>query len=54
MKVSVSVGAAFYPDDGKDFKTLYTACDTALYHSKKIGKDTYSFYDSEKESGGEQ
>lgn len=41
---SVSVGIAQYPDDGNDFKSLYSAADKALYHVKQNGKNSYHFY----------
>lgn len=44
-KVSVSIGVALCPEHGTTFKELYTAADTALYRSKRGGKDTYTFYD---------
>ena len=42
-KISASIGVSFFPQDGKRFEELYSASDKALYHSKKAGKDTYSF-----------
>ena len=52
-KVSASIGAAFFPDDGRSFTELYAAGDKALYSSKKHGKARFSFYDeTEKEGGG--
>lgn len=51
--VSASIGAALFPADGKDFETLYKACDTALYRSKKTGKNKHSFYDETITKGGE-
>ena len=52
-KVSVSIGIALFPQDAKDFASLYSACDRALYTSKKQGKDTFTFYDTleEREEG---
>ena len=44
-KVSGSIGIAVFPDNGTSFDELYKASDTALYYSKKHGKDTYTFYD---------
>ena len=41
-KISVSVGCALYPKDGKRFKELYKSADQALYISKRGGKDTYT------------
>ena len=42
FKVSVSVGAALYPENGKTFNALYKAADSALYRSKGRGKNTYT------------
>ena len=41
---TASIGAAVYPDDGKNFKALYEAADQALYRSKNRGKAQLTFY----------
>ncbi|MBE5963436.1 MAG: diguanylate cyclase [Lachnospira sp.] len=41
---SVSIGIAQFPEDGKDFGSLYNAADKALYHVKQNGKNSYHFY----------
>lgn len=46
-KISVSIGAAFSPEHGNDFSTLYKCADSALYNSKRSGKDTYTIYSEE-------
>ncbi len=46
-KISVSIGAAFYPTHGKTFSELYKCADKALYKSKRTGKDTYTIYSEE-------
>lgn len=46
-KISTSVGAALFPKNGKTFSELYKCADTALYHSKQQGKDTYTIYTEE-------
>ncbi|MGN0641624.1 MAG: GGDEF domain-containing protein, partial [Huintestinicola sp.] len=48
-KISASIGAAVFPDDGKSFAELYKCADTALYSSKHKGKDTFTFYSDVKE-----
>lgn len=41
---TASVGGAVYPNDAKDFDSLYKAADKAVYKSKKQGKNQVSFY----------
>lgn len=43
-KISASVGAAMFPNDGTTFSELYQHADAALYRSKKAGKDRFSLY----------
>lgn len=49
-KITASIGGSVYPDDGKDFETLYKAADEAAYRTKKSGKDGYSFYSEKYEN----
>ncbi len=42
--LSASVGIAVFPEDGRDFETLYQKADIALYHVKRAGKNNYAFY----------
>lgn len=44
VTVSTSIGIALYPQDGSDYMTLYNNADSALYESKKHGKNTYTIY----------
>lgn len=46
--VTLSIGGAMYPYEGKDADTLYKKADIALYYSKEHGKCKYTYY-SEKE-----
>ena len=45
--VSVSMGIALFPEDGRDLSTLLQNADTAMFHKKENGKDGYSFYNKE-------
>ena len=42
--VSGSIGIALYPEDGQDAPTLLKNADTAMFHSKGLGKNTYQFF----------
>lgn len=42
--VSSSIGISIFPKDGKCFEDLFRCADTALYTSKALGKNRYSFY----------
>ncbi|MDA8383043.1 MAG: EAL domain-containing protein [Betaproteobacteria bacterium] len=44
LSTSLSLGIAVYPDDGTDFETLLRKADTAMYHAKEAGKNTYRFH----------
>mgnify|MGYP001104578774 FL=1 len=50
FKVSVSIGIAEKPGDGRSFMELYSAADKALYYVKQNGKRGFHFYgDSQKD-----
>ncbi len=42
--LTASVGISIYPDDGKDSSTLLRSADSAMYHSKAQGRNTYSYF----------
>jgi diguanylate cyclase (GGDEF)-like protein/PAS domain S-box-containing protein len=44
LAISLSIGVAVYPDDGKDFETLLRKSDTAMYQAKESGRNTYRFH----------
>ena len=45
--VSGSLGIALFPDDGADAQTLLKSADTAMFHGKAAGKNTYQFFTSQ-------
>lgn len=47
LAISISIGISYYPDDGEDANTLLKCADAALYHAKKLGKNTFQVYMSE-------
>ncbi len=50
INVKVNGGIAIYPDDGKDFVTLYEKASLALHEAKKEGINEIKFYSSTLES----
>ncbi|HYD55283.1 MAG TPA: EAL domain-containing protein [Burkholderiales bacterium] len=44
LLVSVSVGIAVAPTDGRDEQTLMRNADIAMYRAKSLGRNGYSFY----------
>ncbi|MGV8926706.1 MAG: putative bifunctional diguanylate cyclase/phosphodiesterase [Ewingella sp.] len=44
LLVSVSIGIAVYPGDGKDERELMLNADAAMYHTKNSGRNGYSFF----------
>lgn len=44
INITASIGISIYPDDGMDDIALFGAADMALYHSKKMGRNTFQFY----------
>lgn len=47
IEITCSAGIAFYPDDGKDFHSLYHCADLALYQAKSLGKNQFVLFDRE-------
>jgi len=44
LNTTASIGIAKYPQDGYDKNTLLKHADSAMYHAKDKGRDTYAFY----------
>lgn len=45
--ISASIGLALYPQDGAEASSLLKNADTAMYHAKGAGKDTFQFYQAD-------
>ena len=45
--VTASIGIAHYPQDGDSVDELVKSADTAMYHSKSLGRNTYQFFKSD-------
>ncbi len=44
VQLTVSIGIALYPNDGKSAMELLKHADTAMYHAKEQGRDNCQFY----------
>lgn len=44
LSVTPSIGIAIYPDHGRDIGTLIKHADTAMYESKRRGRNAYTVY----------
>lgn len=47
ITLTASIGISVYPTDSRDADTLVKNGDTAMYRSKKAGKDTYRYFTAE-------
>jgi diguanylate cyclase (GGDEF)-like protein/PAS domain S-box-containing protein len=45
LHVTVSIGISIYPGDGLDGETLIKNADTAMYHAKENGRQSYQFFE---------
>lgn len=45
--ITASSGICIYPDDARSMEEMYQAADTAMNNAKKLGKNSFSFYDAE-------
>jgi diguanylate cyclase (GGDEF)-like protein len=44
VSITTSIGISVFPEDGNKADTLLKNADTAMYHAKKEGKNTYQFF----------
>ncbi|AWN17792.1 bifunctional diguanylate cyclase/phosphodiesterase [Salinisphaera sp. LB1] len=44
LRVTISIGAARYPEDGADGMTLLTHADAAMYAAKRAGRDRFCWF----------
>lgn len=44
FSVTTSIGAAVYPDNGRDYESLFKKADFCLYVAKEKGRDRYVFF----------
>jgi diguanylate cyclase (GGDEF)-like protein len=47
LKISASIGISIFPNDANSVTELIKQSDLAMYHSKELGKNTYSFFTKE-------
>ena len=47
IRVSVSLGASVYPEDGADGYDLFRRADTAMYSAKRAGGNRYLFWEDD-------
>ena len=45
LRLSTSIGIAIYPENGQTLHALLVNADAAMYHSKDMGRNCYSFFD---------
>lgn len=47
LSTAASIGVSIYPEDGKDFDTLLTKADTAMYRAKGGGSEHFRYFDEQ-------
>jgi diguanylate cyclase (GGDEF)-like protein/PAS domain S-box-containing protein len=51
ISVTASLGISLYPRDATDPDALIRQADQAMYQAKRLGKNTYCFYDNTEDAG---
>jgi diguanylate cyclase len=51
LHITLSIGISLYPDDGKDVEAVLKNADTAMYHAKGSGRNTYRRFTPDMQSG---
>ncbi len=54
LLITVSIGISMYPADGNTPAELLRKADLAMYYSKQAGRNTYSYFTGEMNSGAER
>lgn len=54
LRVTTSIGISVYPDDSEDAGSLLKNADTAMYFSKDVGRNRFSFYSREMNARSER
>lgn len=47
LHVPASIGISIYPSDGQDAESLLMHADSAMYHAKENGRNSYKFFEHE-------
>ncbi len=51
LVLTASIGISLFPDDGENLSELLRNADSAMYHSKEQGRNTYSYFTDEMNQG---
>lgn len=54
LSITLSIGVAVYPDDGREFDLLHKQADMAMYFAKKSGRNTHRFYTAKMETDAKE
>ncbi|SHJ34842.1 PAS domain S-box-containing protein/diguanylate cyclase (GGDEF) domain-containing protein [Malonomonas rubra DSM 5091] len=44
FRLTISIGISVFPNDGDNFESLLKNADSAMYHAKNAGRNTFCFY----------